>query len=144
MLRCGFLRFFTNTICYATAGRGLFGQVPIQGKIPVTVPGVAKRGDGLRSAEVPMTLQPGSDALTAKLQPAFDLLDRAVASDAFPGGVLALGLNDDLIVHPFGKLARDTKAAAVDADTIYDVASMTKVMVTATCAMILEQQKRLD
>ena len=136
--------FSTNDVSQRAAVRALFGQVPIQGKIPVTVPGVAKRGDGLRSAEVPMTLQPGSDALTAKLQPAFELLDRAVASDAFPGGVLALGLNDDLIVHPFGKLTRDSKAAAVDADTIYDVASMTKVMVTTTCAMILEQQKRLD
>ena len=82
--------------------------------------------------------------MTAKLQPAFDLLDRAVANDAFPGGVLALGLNDDLIVHPFGKLTRDAKAAAVSEDTIYDVASMTKVMVTTTSAMILEQQKRLD
>src|SRR6202453_1341072 len=136
--------FSTNDVSQRAAVRALFGQVPIQGKIPVTVPGVAKRGDGLRSAEVPMTLQPGSDALTAKLQPAFELLDRAVASDAFPGGVLALGLNDDLIVHPFGKLTRDSKAAAVDADTIYDVASMTKVVVTTTCAMILEQQKRLD
>ena len=136
--------FSTNDVSQRAAVRALFGQVPIQGKIPVTVPGVAKRGDGLHSAAFPMTLQPGSDAMAIRLQPAFDVLDRAVASDAFPGGVLAVGANDDLIVHPFGKLTRDAKAAAVDPDTIYDVASMTKVMVTTTSAMILEQQKRLD
>src|SRR3984957_7228410 len=136
--------FSTNDVSQRAAVRALFGQVPIRGEIPVTVPGVAKRGDGIRSAAVPMALQPGSAAMAAKLQPAFDLLDRAVANDAFPGGVLAVGANDDLIVHPFGKLTRDAKASAVTEDTIYDVASMTKVMATTTSAMILEQQKRLD
>jgi beta-N-acetylhexosaminidase len=136
--------FSTNDVSQRAAVRALFGQVPIQGKIPVTVPGAAKRGDGIPSAAVPMALRAGSAAITAKLQPAFDLLDRAVTNDAFPGGVLALGVHDDLIVHPFGKLTRDAKSAAVTEDTIYDVASMTKVMVTTTSAMILEQQKRLD
>src|SRR5580693_3052693 len=88
--------FSTNDVSQRAAVRALFGQVPIQGKIPVTVPGVAKRGDGLRSAAVPMTLQPGSGAMAIRLQPAFDVLDRAVTSDAFPGGVLAVGANDDL------------------------------------------------
>jgi len=124
--------------------RALFGQVPIQGQIPVTVPGVVKRGEGLRVAANPMTLQPASADLNAKLRPAFDLLDRAVANDAFPGGVLALGLNDNLVLHPFGKLTRDAKAARVSADTIYDLASLSKVVVTTTGAMILSQQKRLD
>jgi beta-N-acetylhexosaminidase len=136
--------FSTNDVSQRAAVRALFGQVPIQGQIPVTVPGVVKRGDGLRVAANPMTVQPASAALNAKLQPAFDLLDRAVANDAFPGGVLALGLNDDLVLHPFGKLTRETKAASVSADTIYDLASLTKVVVTTTGAMILSQQKRLD
>jgi beta-N-acetylhexosaminidase len=136
--------FSTNDVSQRAAVRALFGQVPIQGRIPVTVPGVVKRGDGLRVAGNPMTLRSASMALNAKLQPAFDLLDRAVANDAFPGGVLALGLNDDLVVHPFGKSTRDPKAAPVDAGTIYDVASLTKAIVTTTSAMILVQQKRLD
>jgi beta-N-acetylhexosaminidase len=136
--------FSTNDVSQRAAVRALFGQVPIQGQIPVTVPGVVKRGDGLRVAANSMTLRPGSLALAAKLQPAFDLLDHAVQNDAFPGGVLALGLNDDVVIHPFGKLTRDPKAAAVNANTIYDMASLTKAIVTTTGAMILEQQKRLD
>jgi CubicO group peptidase (beta-lactamase class C family) len=136
--------FSTNDVSQRAAVRALFGQVPIQGQIPVTVPGLAKRHDGLRVAGNPMTLRPASAALNLKLQPVFDVLDRAVANDAFPGGVLALGLSDDLVVHPFGKMTREAKAANVSADTIYDVASLTKVVATTTGAMILSQQKRLD
>src|ERR1700723_416333 len=135
--------FSTNDVLQRAAVRALFGQGPIQGKIPVTVPGVVKRGDGLRIAANPMTLELGAATFTAKLKPAYELLDRAVANDAFPGGVLAVGLNDELAVYPFGKLTRDPKAAAVNANTIYDMASLTKVIATTTSAMILAQQKRL-
>ena len=39
---------------------------------------------------------------------------------------------------------RDAKAPKVTANTIYDMASLTKVIVTTTSAMMLVQQKRLD
>jgi serine-type D-Ala-D-Ala carboxypeptidase len=55
-----------------------------------------------------------------------------------------VGLNDRLIVHPFGKFTRDAKAAPVKAETIYDLASLTKPIVTTTSVMILARQKRLD
>jgi beta-glucosidase-like glycosyl hydrolase/CubicO group peptidase (beta-lactamase class C family) len=136
--------FATNDVSQRAAVRALFGQVPIQGKIPVTVPGVVNRGDGMYVAGNPMTLRPAGQALTAKLEPAFALLDRAVVDDAFPGGVMALGLKDDLVVHAFGKLTRDAKAGVVTENTMYDMASLTKAMVTTTAAMMLVQQKRLD
>ena len=47
-------------------------------------------------------------------------------------------------MHPFGSLTRDAKAPKVTANTIYDLASLTKVIVTTTSAMMLVQQKRLD
>jgi CubicO group peptidase (beta-lactamase class C family) len=58
--------------------------------------------------------------------------------------VLAVGYHDQLAVHPFGALTRDAKAPKVTANTIYDMASLTKVIVTTTSAMMLLQQKRLD
>lgn len=136
--------FSTNDVSQRAAVRVLFGQSAIGGQIPVTVPGTAKRGDGMHVAANPMTLQRAPAATSSRLKPAFDLLDRAVADGAFPGGVLAVGLHDQLVVHPFGKLSRDSKASAVTANTIYDLASLTKPMVTTTAAMILVQQKRLD
>ncbi|MGH9714303.1 MAG: glycoside hydrolase family 3 N-terminal domain-containing protein [Candidatus Acidiferrales bacterium] len=136
--------FSTNDVSQRAVVRALFGQSAIGGQIPVTVPGTVKRGDGLRVAANPMTLQPAPAATAIRLKPAFDLLDRAVADGAFPGGVLAVGLHDQLVVHPFGKISHAAKAGAVSANTIYDLASLTKPVVTTTATMILVQQKRLD
>jgi beta-N-acetylhexosaminidase len=136
--------FSTNDVSQRAAVRALFGQSAIGGQIPVTVPGTVKRGDGLRVEANPMKLRPAPAAMTSRLKPSFELLDRAVADGAFPGGVLAVGLHGQLVMHPFGKLTRDAKAGAVSADTIYDLASVTKAMVTTTSTMILVQQKRLD
>lgn len=136
--------FSTNDVSQRAAVHALFGQSAIGGQIPVTVPGTVKRGDGMHVAVNPMTLQPAPVATTNRLKPAFDLLDRAVADGAFPGGVLAVGLNHQLVVHPFGKISLGAKAGTVTAGTIYDLASLTKPIVTTAAAMILVQQKRLD
>lgn len=63
---------------------------------------------------------------------------------AFPGGVLAVG--DDqgwLYLHPFGRQSYAAGAPAVTAGTIYDLASLTKVVATTTAAMILVDEGRL-
>jgi beta-N-acetylhexosaminidase len=136
--------FSTNDVSQRAAVRALFGQTAIKGRIPVTVPDTVKRGDGMQVPANPMTLEAAPQALSNRLAPAYTLLERAVADGAFPGGVLAVGLDNKLVVHPFGKFTRDAKAAPVRADTIYDLASLTKPIVTTTCVMILVQQKRLD
>src|SRR5208282_954658 len=86
--------FSTNDVSQRAVARALFGQVAIAGKIPVTVPGSAQRGAGLRVAASPMTLAPSSASMADRLKPAYDLLDRALSDGAFPGGVLAIGWND--------------------------------------------------
>ena len=136
--------FSTNDVSQRAAARALFGQIAITGRIPVTVPGSAQRGAGLRVAANPMTLAPAAASMSDRLKPAYDLLDRAVSDGAFPGGVLAVGWNDGLAIHPFGRLTRDAKASRVTAGTIYDVASLTKPIVTTTAAMLLVQQGQLD
>jgi beta-glucosidase-like glycosyl hydrolase/CubicO group peptidase (beta-lactamase class C family) len=136
--------FSANDVSQRAAARALFGQAAIAGRIPVTVPGVVERGDGLRVAANPMTLSPALAALSNRLKPAYDLLDRAVADGAFPGGVLAVGWDNQLAIHPFGSLERGAKVPRVTAATIYDVASLTKPIVTASAAMMLAQQRHLD
>ena len=136
--------FSTNDVSQRSVGRALFGQVAIGGQIPVSVPGAVKLGEGLRVPANPMTLAPAPAGLDAQLKPAFDLLDRAVADHAFPGGILAVGHHNRLLVHAFGKLSYDAKTPLATADTIYDVASLTKPVVTTTAIMMLADSKRLD
>ncbi len=136
--------FSANRVAQHAAARAIFGETAIAGAIPVTVPGIVKRGDGLHVPASPMTLQTAPASISGRLKPAYDLLRRAVSTGAFPGGILAVGWNNQLAIHPFGKFTRDAKARAVTSETIYDVASLTKPIVTTTAVMKLVERNELD
>lgn len=73
------------------------------------------------------------------------LLETYREQGAFPGGVLAVGNQTGLIhLHPFGRLTYAPDAPPVKPGTLYDLASLTKVIATTTMAMILVEEKRLD
>jgi beta-N-acetylhexosaminidase len=136
--------FSTNGVSQRASARALFGETAITGRIPVTVPGTVRRGDGLQVAANPMTIEDAPASTSARLRPAYALLDRAVADGAFPGGVLAVGQNNQLAVHAFGAAAYGAKAQRVTGETIYDVSSLTKPIVTTTSVMMLFEQGRLE
>jgi uncharacterized protein YbbC (DUF1343 family) len=73
------------------------------------------------------------------------LLESYRERGAFPGGVLAVGRRGSLVhLHPFGRLTYDADAPPVTAGTLYDLASLTKVVATTTMAMILVDEGKLD
>src|SRR6266851_1876242 len=135
--------FSTVDVAQRAVGRALFGQVSIAGRLPVNVPGVAPLGAGLDLRANPMKLRAGDAVADAKLKPAYDVLDRAVADHAFPGGVLAVGLRGELQVHAFGRQTYDATSPAVAADTIYDAASLTKAVVTTTLVAMQVEAGRI-
>jgi beta-glucosidase-like glycosyl hydrolase/CubicO group peptidase (beta-lactamase class C family) len=135
--------FSTQDVAQRAAARALFGQVAIGGKIPVSVPGTVKLGEGMTVPANPMKLRAASDDLVAKLQSVRPVLERGVAERAFPGGVLAVGHKGDLFVHAFGRQTYDEKSPAVTPETIYDLASVTKAVVTATAMAMLVAANRV-
>ena len=60
------------------------------------------------------------------------MIEKAIADKAFPGATLAVGYKDNVALHAFGKLSYDAKSPQVKLRTMYDVASLTKVIVTTT------------
>jgi CubicO group peptidase (beta-lactamase class C family) len=91
------------------------------------------------ASAAPRGFRPGGlDAVDA-------VVEAGVVARAFPGGVLAVG-HDGALVHlkAFGHLSYDAGAAEVATDTIYDLASLTKVVVTTTLSMILVDEGKLD
>ncbi len=127
----------------------LFGEYPVGGKVPVSLPGLFAYGDGLQIPRYEMTLRAAS-AVEAGFRPdGMEELDRvleaAVAARAFPGAVVAVG-RAGVLAHlkAFGRLSYDEGASAATPDTIYDLASLTKVIVTTTMAMILVDEGKLD
>jgi CubicO group peptidase (beta-lactamase class C family) len=81
-------------------------------------------------------------SLTARLD---SVMAAALADGLAPGGVLAVGRHGRLVhMKGYGFTDYAPGAPQADARTIYDVASLTKVVVTTTAAMMLEEQGRLD
>ncbi len=73
------------------------------------------------------------------------MLRTAVAEKAFPGGVLAIGGATGVArLVPVGRLTYEPESPAVTAGTLYDLASLTKVVATTAAAMLLVDEGRLD
>jgi len=79
-----------------------------------------------------------------QLVPARSILEAAVAARAFPGAVLAVGYNGETSVVPTGYLTYEDGSAPVRPNTIYDLASLTKVVATTTATMILHERGALS
>jgi len=125
--------FGISDVAQISVARALFGEIPIRGRLPVTIPGVdLKAGFGLQVPADPMTLQPMDVRAEAQLKPAFDAVENAIADKAFPGASLVVGYRGKVSVHAFGKLSYTAKAPSVSTGTMYDIASLTKVVVTTT------------
>ncbi|HUI51266.1 MAG TPA: serine hydrolase, partial [Terriglobales bacterium] len=125
--------FGISDVAQISVARALFGEIPIRGRLPVTIPGVElKAGFGLQVPANPMTLQAMDVRAEAQLQSAFDTVEKAIADKAFPGATLAVGYRGKVSVHAFGKLSYSEKSPAVNLETMYDIASLTKVVVTTT------------
>jgi CubicO group peptidase (beta-lactamase class C family) len=125
--------FGISDVAQISMARAIFGEIPVRGHLPVTIPGVEmKAGFGIELPAKAMKLQSMDGRAEAELQPAFEVIEKAIADKAFPGATLAVGCRGKVAVRAFGKLSYDAKSATVRPDTMYDIASLTKVVVTTT------------
>ena len=137
------------------AVRALFGQAAISGRLPVSIPPFHGIGDGLaRSAlpdPVPVTqssaeVDPEIVGMDAdRLAELDSLVAGALADSASPGAVLAIARHGRFVrLRGYGKLDWSRSASSADIRSIYDLASLTKVVGTTTAAMMLVEEGRLD
>lgn len=88
---------------------------------------------------------PSSAGAAAQFAAAYKVLNEAIAARAFPGcafGVLAGG--KVVLQDALGRFTYEDDAPAVTAGTVFDVASLTKVVATTAAAMLLFQRGLLD
>lgn len=81
--------------------------------------------------------------LSMELEPAARALDSAIAAGAAPGAVLAVSLGGRHFEHAIGQLAVDDRRPP-DGRSIYDMASLTKVISLTTLAMIAVHEHRIE
>ncbi len=84
-------------------------------------------------------------AQDARFRTAFDILEKAIAARAFPACLLAVTLGGELVAHKaLGRFTHDPASPEVTNRTLFDLASLTKVVATTPMAMILYQRGLLD
>ena len=137
------------------AVKALLGLEAVSGRLPVSIPPFHGIGDGLilsaRPDRVAVTPSPGEiDPATVgmdadRLEEIDAIVAEAFADGATPGAVLAIARHGRFVrLRGYGKLDWAESAAPADARSIYDVASLTKVVGTTTAAMLLVDEGRLD
>jgi beta-glucosidase-like glycosyl hydrolase/CubicO group peptidase (beta-lactamase class C family) len=137
------------------AARALLGRASVSGRMPVTA-GPVERGDGLERRPLASLeahgescdelFDPeGTPRLDAGVLEAMDArIRRAVADSVTPGAALAVGRGNCLArLRGYGRTDWDPAAPEVTDSTIYDLASLTKPVATATAIMQLVEDGRL-
>lgn len=78
------------------------------------------------------------------LEPISEIVDQAVKDGRIPGAVVLIGQGDRVLFRKaFGWRSLEPDRTPMTADVIFDVASLTKVIATATAVMQLVEQKKL-
>lgn len=96
------------------------------------------------TSDLAPTRTSGPEART-RFSAAYQVLEEAIAAGAFPGCAFGLLFGGYVLLDDaLGRFTYDADSLAVTPGTIYDVASLTKVVATTALAMLLVQRGRLN
>ncbi|MDR3797028.1 MAG: serine hydrolase [Terracidiphilus sp.] len=97
----------------------------------------------MTSERLPSAEKPSGQ--TGRFAAAFQILENAIAARAFPGCAFGVLFGDEIVLQgTLGRFSYEEDAPAVAAETVYDVASLTKVVATTAAAMLLVRRGQLE
>lgn len=140
------LNYDNDAITQDVTMQSIFGVSEMSGKLPVTVSEKWPLGHGLFKGSLKrlgygLPEMVGLNADTLKLIDT--LMAQMIRLNAAPGAQVLIAKDGKIIVHKsFGKLTLD--GYYVSNNTIYDVASVTKILATTISAMKLVDEKKLN
>jgi beta-N-acetylhexosaminidase len=143
----GYLSAYSDSeVSTEAIAEALFGEIPVRGHLPVTIPGMA--GLGSRVAIPPSILRSESASSvgfdSVRLSRLDSIMAAAIADSSFPGGQLVVAKDGAVVFNKsFGRLEYSPTAQSVNNQTMYDLASLTKVVATTTATLKLLEEGRL-
>jgi beta-N-acetylhexosaminidase len=141
---CG---FENNPHAYKAVAEILFGAGSSNGRLPVTASPLARYNFGQNSLNVgrlTMDFPENVGINSKKLEKIDDIVNDAISRNAFPGGQVLVARRGKVVYHKaFGTL-RYGNSEKVTTETIYDLASLTKVSATLQAAMMLNEKGLLN
>jgi len=122
-----------------------FAQVSPHDMHFVTADTASLRHSGYSVSMPPEMVAPSKDSTTGRFAPARAVLERAIVERVFPGaayGVLHRG--SIAALDAVGRFTYEAGATAVKPETVFDLASVTKVVATTAAAMLLVDRGVFD
>jgi beta-N-acetylhexosaminidase len=124
----------------------LFGEIPVRGKLPITLPRMFPLSSGLNlpastlREESPIAV--GFDS--SKLTVLDSTVQQAIGDSAFPGAQLLVAKDGAIVYNKaFGTLEYSSASQPVNKLTMYDIASLTKVVATTSAVLKLSEEGKL-
>ncbi len=135
-----------NEITQAVAADWLSGKFLAKGRLPVSVCNGLKAGFGITffRGSLPEALPESVGLSTEKLLKIDSICKRAIAMQAAPGCVVLVAKNGQVVYEKAFGTMEYNKAEPVYPETIYDLASVTKVCATTISVMKLYDEGKLD
>jgi serine-type D-Ala-D-Ala carboxypeptidase len=88
---------------------------------------------------------PAHEQQDSVFAPAFELLRHAIVEHIFPAASIAITHNRKLVgLKAFGRFTYEADSSETTTNTVFDLASLTKVVATTSMAMILYERGLLD
>ncbi len=136
----------TSEVEQTAAAQALFGASDVSGRLPINIPGRFSFGDGLELEQSALRrgLAPSVGMRAAPLHRIDSLMRASIEQRMFPSATVAVGRAGVLVKQDaYGYHTYDLETP-VTPGSVYDLASLTKVIATTTAAMILYEDGRLD
>ena len=134
-----------DAVTQESAADVLSGRFLPKGKLPVTVCPALKAGDGIVTARLLPNARPADVGFNiSKLVGIDSIVNDAIMHRAIPGAVVLVAKDGKIAFERgYGYLGYDS-AEAVYPETMYDLASITKILATTLSVMKLYDEGRLD
>lgn len=115
--------------------KAVCGKISIEGKLPVTIPNTKfKEGDGIDLRQSSLTEANPKGKTFASVD---NIIEKAIRDTVFPGAVLLIAQNGKVLhKKAFGHFTYEQNSPPMQVNTLFDLASVTKVIATATATMI--------
>lgn len=129
------------------AAQVLFGEAASTGTLPISIPGVARFDEGIKLPQVNLRFDAPEVAgfNREKLDRINEIVTRAIQDSAFPAAEVVVVRNNIVAFHKaFGTYDYSLFSRDIDESTMFDLASLTKVIATTSAVMKLCDEKKID
>lgn len=140
--------FSYSDVSQIAAAKALAGAIGIRGKMPVSIPGFSKAGEGQEVPRLEMTLKPLSSPDTeyseGPLEETAMIIDSLVEDGIFRGATIAAGYQGKLILsHSVEKASDAPNSPNASADTVYSEPPLSWPVSIGPAAMLASESGNL-